>query len=81
VVLSRDGRIKPEHFPRPRAMGALPHAPTSDTVTMAQALTLEEASKRYAEATLEACGRNKTEAARRLGISRNRLGRMLKGTD
>ena len=42
-------------------------------------LTLAEAERRYVERTLEACGGNKAEAARRLGIGRNTLGRLIKG--
>jgi Nif-specific regulatory protein len=39
-------------------------------------LTLDEASRRYVSATLEACDGNKAEAARRLEIGRNTIGRM-----
>ncbi len=42
-------------------------------------LTLEEASRRYIRATVDACDGNKTEAARRLGVGRNTVGRALKG--
>ena len=41
-------------------------------------LTLRDATRRYVEATLAACGGNRTEAARRLGIGRNTIGRLLK---
>jgi DNA-binding NtrC family response regulator len=39
-------------------------------------LTLEEATRRYVQATLDACDGNKAEAARRLEIGRNTIGRM-----
>ena len=39
-------------------------------------MTLDEATKRYVAATLEACDGNKAEAARRLEIGRNTIGRM-----
>jgi Nif-specific regulatory protein len=85
VVLSRDGSIRPEHFPRPRgvspapALRAVTEGARKDTVAIPQALTLDDVARRYGEATVDACGGNKTEAARRLGISRNRLARILKG--
>jgi DNA-binding NtrC family response regulator len=40
-------------------------------------MTLEEAERRYAEATVAACGGNQSEAARRLGVGRNTLARKL----
>jgi Nif-specific regulatory protein len=42
-------------------------------------LPLDEASRRYVEATLSACGGNEAEAARRLRVGRNTIGRTLKG--
>ena len=47
-----------------RALGPLP-------------LTLDNMCSMFAEATLEACAGNKSEAARRLGISRRSLYRLL----
>jgi DNA-binding NtrC family response regulator len=41
-------------------------------------LSMDEASARYAEATVEACEGNKTEAAKKLGIGRNTLTRLLR---
>jgi DNA-binding NtrC family response regulator len=40
-------------------------------------LTLDEAIRAYAQRTLDEAGGNKTEAARQLGIGRNRLARVL----
>jgi transcriptional regulator with GAF, ATPase, and Fis domain len=42
-------------------------------------LTLEEASRQYAAAALERTAGNRSEAARQLGIGRNRLSRLLRG--
>jgi Nif-specific regulatory protein len=42
-------------------------------------LTLEEATRAYAEAAVERTGGNRSEAARQLGIGRNRLARLLRG--
>ena len=80
VVMSRDGVLRPEHLPRPRGPHAEPAQPSraSDgAVPLPPKLTLDEVSRRYAEATLEASGGNRTDAARTLGISRNRLARIL----
>jgi Nif-specific regulatory protein len=41
-------------------------------------LTLDEANRRYVEATVAACDGNKTEAARRLGVGRNTITRVLR---
>jgi len=40
-------------------------------------LTLDEASRRYMQATVDACDGNRTEAARRLGVGRNTITRKL----
>jgi len=42
-------------------------------------LTLDEATRRYVAATVDACDGNKAEAARRLDVGRNTIGRILKG--
>jgi Nif-specific regulatory protein len=42
-------------------------------------LSLEEAERRYARAILEREGNNQSAAARALGISRNKLARLLRG--
>lgn len=46
-------------------------------VTIPLGLTLEEAARRYVEATVAACEGNKTEAARRLDVGRNTITRSL----
>ncbi len=50
----------------------------SDAVNLPAGLTLEEAERRYAKAVLEREGGNQSAAARALGISRNKLARLLK---
>ncbi len=56
----------------------LPPEPSSDGVHLPAGLTLEEAERRYALAVLEREGGNQSAAARALGISRNKLARLLK---
>ena len=72
VVLAPDGVLRAENFPKD-------DGPVVNDGSMAVGLTLAEAERRYVERTLEACGGNKAEAARRLGIGRNTLGRLIKG--
>jgi Nif-specific regulatory protein len=83
VVLSRDGTIRPEHLPRRVSRESRENGGAvadGREVSLATSLTLEEASRRYALAQLELAGGNRTETARRLGISRNRLARLLGGS-
>jgi len=79
IVLAPDGKITAAHLPKQRRLAA-PSA-TSDGLVLPLGLTLEEAEKRYLVATLDACEGNKAEAARRLGIGRNTIGRVLKDED
>jgi Nif-specific regulatory protein len=51
---------------------------TTDGVTLPSDLSLEEAERRYAKAILDREGGNQSAAARALGISRNKLARLLK---
>jgi transcriptional regulator with GAF, ATPase, and Fis domain len=82
VALAPDGVIRAELFPhrRPREREGRPT--TSDeriaSLELPLGLPLDEASRRYVEATVEACGGNKTEAAKRLAVGRNSIGRWLK---
>jgi Nif-specific regulatory protein len=43
-------------------------------------LTMDDVERRYIAATVDACGGNQTEAAKRLGIGRNTLGRAIKAS-
>ena len=92
VVLATDGVIREAHFPRTRLDLAAVDAPESivegrlsrvsrtelGEVALPLGLPLEEAERRYVEATVEACQGNKAEAARRLDVGRNTIGRMMK---
>jgi Nif-specific regulatory protein len=49
-----------------------------DAINLPAGLSLEEAERRYAVAMLERCDGNQSAAARALGISRNKLARLLK---
>ncbi|HEX3757366.1 MAG TPA: sigma-54-dependent Fis family transcriptional regulator [Kofleriaceae bacterium] len=64
--------------PRPPAP-ATPAATGADEVRLPGNLALDEAERRYARAILERCDGNQSAAARQLGISRNKLARLLKG--
>jgi len=58
---------------------AIPSEPSTDAITLPADLPLEEAERRYARAVLEREGGNQSAAARALGISRNKLARLLRG--
>jgi DNA-binding NtrC family response regulator len=91
VVLAPDGRIQAAHLPRPRrfvasspgqggaAAESEPSKQENRNEILALGLTLDEATRRYVAATVEACDGNKAEAARRLDVGRNTIGRILKG--
>jgi Nif-specific regulatory protein len=53
--------------------------PAADGITLPTGLSLEEAERRYARAILEREDNNQSAAARALGISRNKLARLLRG--
>jgi DNA-binding NtrC family response regulator len=78
AVLSPDELIAAEHLGLPlrRAPEAeAAAAPRAEAVVLPLGLRLAEAAARYAEATLRACGNNRSEAARVLGVGRNTLRR------
>ncbi|MFW5921055.1 MAG: helix-turn-helix domain-containing protein, partial [Polyangiales bacterium] len=81
VVLAADGRIRARHLPEangaPRAAAAEAPADDGGALHVPMGLELSEVTRRYIEATVEACDGNKTEAARRLGIGRNTVNRAL----
>jgi Nif-specific regulatory protein len=74
VVLSDDELISKRHLSLPSG------EPTNPSIVTASDLsrTLEQVERDYILAVLDDCGGNQSEAARRLGISRNTLGRKLK---
>jgi DNA-binding NtrC family response regulator len=76
IVLSPSGHISTAHLPsRPRGVEA---RGGEGGVRIPVGLSLGVATERYVEATVAACEGNKTEAARRLGVGRNRIARLLK---
>jgi DNA-binding NtrC family response regulator len=88
VVLADGPEITPDHLGlasgSPQSAGARgaggaggAGAQASAGVVLPHGMTLEEAERRYAEATVAACGGNQSEAARRLGVGRNTLARKL----
>jgi transcriptional regulator with GAF, ATPase, and Fis domain len=77
VVLSPSGHISTSQLPsRPRSAEA---RISSGDVAMPMGLSLAAMTARYVEATVLACDGNKTEAARKLGVGRNRIARLVKG--
>jgi Nif-specific regulatory protein len=93
IVLAPDGRIDTAHLPKTRRVASRPSVdatPVAAPVTVRGGggespgavplgLTLDEATLRYVAATVDACDGNKAEAARRLDVGRNTIGRILKG--
>ena len=82
IVLAPDGVVDAAHLPQPEALPpsqAGVAAAGQGGVLVPHGLTLDDVTRRYAKATLDACGGNKTEAAKRLGMGRNTLARVLKG--
>jgi DNA-binding NtrC family response regulator len=91
IVLAPDGRIGSAQLPRTRrpvgrasepaivASSPTPAAALRDTGAVPLGLTLDEATRRYVAGTVDACEGNKAEAARRLDVGRNTIGRILKG--
>ena len=63
---------------RIHAAPGAPSGPAPGSVHLPAGLTLEEAERRYARAVLEREGGNQSAAARALGISRNKLARLLR---
>jgi len=75
VALSPDGVLR-----LPDGVGArasVPPTVPADGIVLPEGLTLDDASVRYVEATLARVEGNKSEAARLLGVSRNKLARVL----
>jgi Nif-specific regulatory protein len=79
VVLGRGGPISAGLLGLDRGLDLAPAA-AGDAVSLPPELTLDEAERRYAAATLARHDGNQSAAARALGISRNKLARLLKGS-
>ena len=56
-------------------------APMKDNEAVATTLTLDEVKRLHVESVLRACGGNQTEAARRLGINRKTVARLVRGEE
>ncbi len=78
VALAPDGVIRAELFPAPRT-SLPPESGAAGAVRVPLGLDLDEVTRRYVAATVDACGGNKSEAAKKLGVGRNSIGRWLKG--
>jgi transcriptional regulator with GAF, ATPase, and Fis domain len=78
IVLAPSGRITASHLPARGRRAAASTTPKAGKEVVPLGLPLDEATRRYVEATVAACEGNKTEAARRLGVGRNTIGRVLK---
>ncbi|MGH7280978.1 MAG: helix-turn-helix domain-containing protein, partial [Polyangiaceae bacterium] len=52
-----------------------------DGISIPKGISLDDASRAYAEAILKSCAGNKALAAKKLGIGRNTLARLLKRGD
>ncbi len=76
VVLSPSGQIGVELFTNCDSQ-AMPQQSESSSVSLPVGLSLDEASRRYVQATVQALGGNRSEAARHLGIGRNSVTRIL----
>jgi transcriptional regulator with GAF, ATPase, and Fis domain len=78
IALAPDGVIRAELFPAPSRAVSSESLPPVNGVTIPLGLSLEDAERRYVEATLQSCDGNKSEAAKRLQVGRNSIGRWLK---
>jgi Nif-specific regulatory protein len=91
LVLSPDGTIGAAPWrraevtptaPDPRAptpaVGPVAPGVVGEVVGLPLGLSMDAVAARYAEATVDACDGNKTDAAKRLGIGRNTLARLLR---
>jgi len=74
TTFARDALTTTGVFTRPT-----PVAEVADAIVLPGDLELEQAERRYAIAVLARCGGNQSAAARALGISRNKLARLLRG--
>ena len=77
IALAADGKITLAHLPARRRSGGGATPTNGGAAAVPLGLPLDEAVRRYVRATVAACGGNKTEAARRLGVGRNTITRAL----
>ncbi len=74
VVLAPGSVLRPETLPTPRKLGPPSASPDEG---LGELLPLREMERRYVARVVEACGGNRSKAARLLGIGRNTLARKL----
>ena len=79
VALSRDGQVLQPPRPGPRR-DVTGSQDDRAGIHLPLGLSMDEVERRYIAATVDQCSGNQTEAAKRLGIGRNTLGRALKTT-
>ncbi len=77
VVLAPRGVITTSVLPTPRVKKNSKGA-TGETIAVPAGVSLDDASRAYAEAVVKACNGNKALAAKKLGVGRNTLARLLK---
>ncbi len=79
LVLADDELIEAHHLPLPaRTLTTVRREAVVADLSESSPLTLAEMERRHIEAVLLQCAGNQSDAARRLGISRNTLARKLK---
>ena len=71
-ILADDGELRPDHLP-PEIVRAAQETPVAASTER----DLESVNREHVAATLERCGGNKSQAARKLGVSRRSLYRLL----
>jgi len=76
IVLSPTGRITAAQLPARKRSGGTHASQAKNAIPLG--LELDEATRLYVEATVASFDGNKAEAARRLGVGRNTVTRMLK---
>jgi Nif-specific regulatory protein len=81
IVLARSPAIGAECLGLRRARATAEMAVVADGVHLPLGLSLDDATRSYAEAVLERTGGNRSQAARDLKIGRNRLARLLRGRE
>jgi Nif-specific regulatory protein len=80
IVLARGTVIDARALGLERALVPAGRDDPADGVTLPHDLSLDDAERRYAAAAVERAGGNQSAAARSLGISRNKLARLLRGS-
>ncbi len=76
LVLAPDGVVRASAFPE-RPPGRTSTPPDAETAQIPLGLSANQARDAYIRATVQACDGNRSEAARRLGLSRNTVARAM----